>query len=103
MEELLAVVLKQMIEDSKNYNHCMTLYVCNDSQSVDLILDTGVSYYGEWIKGEGGDICLYRCRETRRVVGVHLPLMRNNLSVWHDGPLRINNGFVKTDENTADI
>lgn len=36
------------------------------------------SYYAEWIKGEGGDIALYRAMDNNRVVGANLPLTKWN-------------------------
>lgn len=59
----------------------MTLHINEPSSSVELFLDTKVNYYGEWIKGEGGDICLYRDMETNKVVGCHLPLYQKELHV----------------------
>jgi hypothetical protein len=35
-----------------------------------------VPYYGEWIKGEDGDIVLYRAQEDDRVIGAFLPLRK---------------------------
>jgi len=49
--------------------------------SVELMLDTERSYYGEWIRGEGGDICLYRDRETDKVIGCCLPMYQKELRV----------------------
>ena len=45
---------------------------------------TRAGFYGEWIKGEGGDICLYRSLPDQlgegggRLVGVNLPLYNWN-------------------------
>lgn len=58
-----------------------------DGNGVELILDTSVPFYGEWIKGEGGDICLYRSRETDKVVGCYLPLMQKRLRVCTIGEI----------------
>lgn len=80
--------------DFGSYQHCMTLHVSEDGSAVTLYTDTALDTYGEWIKGEGADICLYRCRETDMVVGVRLPLRRKNLAVFHDGPLKVNDGFL---------
>ena len=55
-------------------------------KSVELILDTTKDYYGDWIPGEGGDICLFRDRETKKVVGCHLPLYQEELLVLEDKP-----------------
>jgi len=69
--------------------------VSEAGDAVELYLDTSIATYSEWIKGEGADIGLMRSRETDRVVGVRLPLLRRNLCVHHDGPIRINAGFRK--------
>ena len=61
----------------------MVLDVDEQSSSVELILDTKVRTYGEWIKGEGADICLYRDVETKKVVGCRLPLYQKKLMVFH--------------------
>ncbi len=91
----LAGKLKEMVAASEKYETCMSLHVSEDGKAVELYLDTSINTYTEWIKGEGADIGLMRCQETHRVVGCRLPLKKNNLSVWHDGPLRINEGFLK--------
>jgi hypothetical protein len=88
-------MMSKLIEEAKNYEPSMSIYVDMDGHSVELIVDPTVSHYGEWIKGEGADICLLRCQETNRVVGVHLPLYNEKLSVFHTGPLMINDGFKK--------
>lgn len=87
--------LEKLFPAAATYEPCMSLCVDQDSRSVELILDTSVSTYGEWINGEGADICLLRCRETNRVVGVRLPLLNENLAVFHRGPLVVNGGFKK--------
>lgn len=78
-----------------NIDSCMSLYVDEKNQSVELLLDTSIATYAEWIPGEGGDISLIRCRETKKVVGVYLPLLRTNLCIGHTGPMCINTGFEK--------
>ena len=80
-------------EGWEKYDHCMSLIVNQGRNVVDLVLETELDHYLDWIKGEGADIGLFRCRETKRVVGVCLPLLRNNLTIHHDGPIRINSGF----------
>lgn len=87
--------LDDALDECGQYESCMGLFVNESGKSVELTLDTSVSTYGEWIPGEGGDICLLRCMDTKKVVGVHLPLMNDNLMVFHDGPIRINTGFKK--------
>lgn len=89
--------LKDAAKEMGKYDSCMSLYVCEDSDSVELCLDTSANTYSEWIEGEGADIGLMRCFETKKVMGVRLPLYRNNLAVDHKGPIRINAGFRKKD------
>lgn len=88
----------QMIEESKKYDTCMALTVSEEGKSVELLLETGTGHYLDWIPGEGGDIGLLRDRETNRVVGVHLPLLNNKLVVQYRGPLRVNEGFLKDEQ-----
>lgn len=59
----------------------MSLFIDKKNKFVELLLDTDLSTIAEWIPGEGGDISLIRCRETNRVVGVHLPLIQGELKV----------------------
>ncbi len=87
--------IKEMLAEDEKYETCLSLNVCQDDSSVELCLETGVSTSLERIKGEGADIGLLRCLDTKRVIGCVLPLMKNNLVVHHDGPLRINEGFLK--------
>lgn len=91
----LADALLMLGREADKYEPSMSLYVSDDGKFVELCIDPTVSTYADWIPGEGGDICLTRCRETKRVVGCCLPLLNRKLSVWHDGPLRINEGFKK--------
>ena len=48
-----------LIEESKKYKPCMVISVDKESSSVELMLDTARNYVGEWIPGEGGDICIF--------------------------------------------
>jgi len=89
----LAERLNEAVNESRQYHTCMALHASRDGLSVDLLLDTGSNSYSEWIPGEGGDICLYRDRQTNKVVGCHLPLYNERLMVHYDGPIRINAGF----------
>ena len=72
---------KSLIAQAAAKPPMMTLHIDEKSNSVELILNTKVSYYGEWISGEGGDICLYRDQETKKVIGCYLPLYINKLYV----------------------
>lgn len=94
----LAEFLKELAADAENYEPCMSLHVCEHGQSVELMLGLHDEYYGEWINGEGADICLYRSELTGKVVGVHLPLYNRKLAVFHDGPVKINEGFRKGEQ-----
>ena len=97
-EDGFAQFLKQAGEEAEKYETCMSLYVNNDGNSVELVLDTSVPTYGDWIKGEGGDISLIRSRETGKVMGCRLPLYNKKLCIYHDGPIRINAGFRKEED-----
>lgn len=94
----LARELDRIAEESEKYETCMALTVSELGGAVELWLDTSLDTYDEWIKGEGADIALIRCQETKRVVGVRLPLLCDRLCVHHKGPLRINSGFRKDDK-----
>jgi hypothetical protein len=58
-----------------------TVCIDEEGKAVELFTDNKVSYYGEWIKGEGADICIYRERQTEKVIGVRLLLRYENLIV----------------------
>lgn len=73
--------IKKMAALAKNKPPVMSLLIDEEGVCVDLVLDTTRSYYGDWIKGEGGDICLYRDMDTKKVVGCHLPLYQRSLMV----------------------
>lgn len=89
--------IEKLLAEAASYEPCMSLCVEQDGKAVELLLDTGISTYSEWIPGEGGDICLLRCRETKRVVGVRLPLINEKLAVFHKGQLRVNGGFKRAE------
>lgn len=91
--------LFRLLKDTEKtrYQPAMGIHVSKEGGSVELVLDPTAAIYGEHIPGEGADICLLRCRDTGRVVGVHLPLMNERLVVSHDPELvRINEGFALT-------
>lgn len=52
-----------------------------DGNALDVTLTNETSYYGDWIKGEGADICLYRDQKTKKVVGAHLPFYAKTLNI----------------------
>ena len=87
--------LMEIAKEAEKNETCMSLNVSEEGQAVELLLDTSLDTYSEWIEGEGSDICLIRHQESGRVVGVRLPLLTLKLSVFHDGPIRINAGFRK--------
>ena len=93
MAELIELI-KSALECQK-YETCMSLYVSEEGDRVELILDTSLDTYSEWIKGEGADIALIRERGSDRVVGCTLPLLNNKLVVSHSGPIKVNEGFLK--------
>ena len=93
--------LDEMAEEANKYQTCMALNISEDGLFVDLCLDTGRSYYGSWIEGEGGDITLLRDSETDKVIGCHLPLMNRRLAISYDGPIKINEGFLRDDRTDS--
>ena len=93
-------MIKDLVEESKKYKTCMSLKISEKGQYVSLCLDTGANTYSEWIKGEGADIHLIRCMETNKIMGCRLPLIKSNLAVFYDGPVKINEGFLKEENET---
>ena len=91
--------LNELAKLAESYESCMSLWVDEESKSVELLLDRS-NVYGDWIPGEGSDICLLRDQETHKVKGVRLPLYNSKLSVSHKGPLRINEGFLKNESTS---
>lgn len=77
----LAEFLKTAQLECESKLPMMSLLINEEGHSVELILDNKANYYGEWIEGEGGDICLYRDQGTDKVVGCHLPLYHKELVV----------------------
>ena len=60
----------------------MSIVIHVISKSVEFRTDISVPTYGEWIPGEGGDVCLLRNADTGKVVGCDLPLTIEYLSVY---------------------
>ena len=87
------------IKEATKYKQCASLWIDKDASRVELLLDTNVSTYNEWIPGEGADISLVRCRKTNKVIGVNLPLYQTDFSIFHtDGiRIRINDGFKQNE------
>lgn len=71
--------LKKMVAECENAPPAMSLLIDEEIDSVELVLDTQRSYYGDWIEGEGGDICLYRDQDTNKVLGCRFPLHQKRL------------------------
>lgn len=68
---------------ARTYEPCATLWIDKESDRVELVLDTAVCTYGDWIKGESADVSLVRCGKTNKVVGINLPLYQTKLSFSH--------------------
>ncbi|KKN09811.1 hypothetical protein LCGC14_1042840 [marine sediment metagenome] len=62
--------LKRAAATAATQSPCTALLIDEEGSCVDLVLDTKRATTSEWIKGEGADICLYRDRDTGKVVGV---------------------------------
>jgi hypothetical protein len=73
--------MEDLIEEAKQHQTCMALTVHEEGNTVELCLDTSIATYGEWIKGEGADICLLRSMETGKVMGCLLPLLNDKLVI----------------------
>lgn len=75
--------MKELYEKMKENPQpsCTAIYIDEENRSIDIVLDTQIPSYGEWIKGEGGDICLYRDTETDKVIGCHLPLYHKEVKI----------------------
>lgn len=80
------------------YPPCLLLDVDMPNNTVTLLLDTNEDCYGSYIKGERGDVCLYRRRSDDLVAGVMLPLYQKQLMVFYDGPVLLHNGNSHTNE-----
>jgi hypothetical protein len=87
---------EQLIAESKRYESAMSLFVSEEGQFVRLLLDTSRHCYNDSGYGiVGGDCGLLRDMETNEVIGIKLRVINNKLMVGHDGPLRVNQGFLK--------
>jgi hypothetical protein len=93
--------MKDLIKEAKQYQTCMALTVNEEGDAGELYLDTSIATYGEWIKGEGADIYLLKSMETGKVVGCRLPLLNDKLVVHHNGPLRVNEGFRREEQDAC--
>lgn len=89
--------LQELLLEADKYDSSLSLCVNDEGRCVTLYLDTSIDCYAEHIPGERGDAAFMRCVETNKIVGVRLPLLRNNLTVSHRGPIRINEGFLQGD------
>lgn len=48
-----------------------------ENKAISILLED-VSYYADWITGEGADMALYRANDGHRVVGARFPLRKWN-------------------------
>lgn len=71
MTDLKEFVLEVLQKDGLN-KFTPDINIREDINRCEIILED-VSYYGEWIKGEAGDIALYRAIDDDRIVGAFLP------------------------------
>ena len=71
----LGTELAKLLKDAEVGTPVKANVVCvhSSSQAIELLTDISVATYGEWIEGEGADICLLRDVDTKKVVGVRLP------------------------------
>lgn len=58
--------------------------VSEEGHSITIHLEPNVQEYGDWINGEGADICLLRARDDDRVVGACLPLTHKSVYLIAD-------------------
>lgn len=80
-QDEFATKLAELAEAAKDVPPCTTLFMDEEGDAVVLRLDNKRATYGDWIKGEGADICLYRDMETHKVMGCRLPLYQKELRV----------------------
>lgn len=97
-EVSLNEAMEELLTEADKYQSCMSLVVSQSGRFVELTLDNSRPTYGKWIEGfVGGDCGLICDAETNEVIGITLRLIDNKLSVFHEGPLRINAGFLKSE------
>lgn len=90
------MTLEELIAQANEYQTCMSLHISQRGQYVELLLDSSRPVYDRPIKGiVGGDCGLLCDMETDEVIGIQLRLINNKLMVSHEGPIRINEGFLK--------
>ena len=103
MSEDFGDLLVRLSEISKHAEPCVAIRVDREGRGLEVILDTSIPFNGEWIPGECGDVCLYRSRSDNKLVGAFFPLLNDKLSVWTDGPVKINEGFFKADSRMVPL
>jgi hypothetical protein len=81
--EFLAYLNKAIAASADKEPAC-TVYVCIDSNAIEIITDPTAASHGEHIKGEGADICLYRDIDTGKVVGCRLAMYQKKVA-FHCG------------------
>lgn len=70
------MTLKEFLEEHKidgPREFHPSVHVDVENKRVEIYLED-VSFYSEWIKGEGADIGIYKAMDNNRVVGAALPL-----------------------------
>lgn len=103
----LADFIDSAIEESRKRTEHLAKPIASvcfskEGYSLEVTLDNTKSYYGDWIKGEGGDISLYRDQETDKVVGAHLPCYAKTLVIGGNFPtitIDLTSGKVSIEEN----
>lgn len=75
--------LERLRVDLKDMNNISVLADGIHGRCVSIMTED-VAFYAEWIKGEGGDISLYRALDDNRLIGALLPL-RNWSGVFRTG------------------
>lgn len=84
LQDVIAELQEKYPPPSEDLKPIASIIVSRDGNSMDVCLDTSLSTYGEWIKGEGGDISLTREQETNKLAGAHLPLYAKTLMIAGD-------------------
>lgn len=71
-DEIKTQSLEEFVSELAKMNSI--LVEANEVGQCVSIFTENVPYHAEWIKGEGGDISLYRAMDDNRIIGAHLPL-----------------------------
>jgi len=104
---MLEQELETLLEESRKATEHLakpiaSIDVSKGGRAIEVFIDTQRDYYGDWIEGEGADICLHRERETERVVGARLPCYAKTLMIGGDNfpliTIDLESGKVSVDE-----